>query len=112
MRHAEPLAGGGLDEAAGEGLARRKRHGMHQDVEGLPVGLQMREPLGNLLIGCHVHDEGQLRPQLLGERHDAVRHALDMREGEFGALAVHGLRDAPGDGPVGGKANDQRAFAA
>jgi len=35
-----------------------------------------------------------------------------MRKREFSAFAVHGLRDAPGNGAVGGEAYDQRAFAA
>ena len=43
-------------------------------------------------------------PSDLGERHDALGHAFDVRERELRALAMHGLRDAPGDGAIGREA--------
>ncbi len=47
------------------------------------------------------------------ERLDALFHlVVDVGEGELGAFAMHGLRDAPGDGAIGGDADDERAFAA
>ena len=85
---------------------------MHQDVEAIPMRAQLREAARDFLVAGHVHHEGDIRLELLGERDDPVGHALDVREGQRGALAMHGLRDSPGDGTVGGKADDQRAFAA
>ncbi len=65
----EALAAGGIDEVSGQCLARREGHGMHQDVEGVPAGFQMRKPLVDLRVLRHVHDEGDIRTQLPGERH-------------------------------------------
>ena len=69
------------------------------------------KPRVDVLVGGDVHDEGDVRVQLLGERHDALGHAFDVREGELRPLAMHCLGDPPGNGTVGGKPDDQRALA-
>ncbi len=111
MRHAKCLAGRRLDEVAAQRLARRERHGMHQDVERIPAGLQMRETALDLRIARDIHGEGDVGPEFLRERHHAVGHPFDMRERELRALAMHGLRDTPGDGAIRREPDDERALA-
>jgi hypothetical protein len=84
---------------------------MHQDVEMIPARFQRGETAGDVLVQPDIHGERDVRAQFPGERHDAVGHALDVRERQFRALAVHGLGDAPGDGPIRGQPDDQRALA-
>ena len=44
---------------------------------------------------------------------DALLELLvDVGERELGAFAMHGLRDAPGDGTIGRNADDERALSA
>ena len=47
--------------------------------------------------------------RLVQQRKDGV---VDVREREFSSFAVHGLRDAPGDGTIGRHADDESALSA
>ena len=48
----------------------------------------------------------------MGERLDALLQlVVDVGEGELRPLAMHRLRDAPGDRAIGGDAHDERALA-
>ena len=60
-----------------------------------------------------VERQDELRAQRLGQRlHALLELLVDVGERELGAFAVHGLRDAPGDGTIGCDADDERAFSA
>ena len=50
--------------------------------------------------------------ELAGERHDPVAHALDVGKCQFGAFAMHRLRDAPRDGSIRREPDDQGTLAA
>ena len=108
MSGAEALAVGGLDEAAGERLARREGDRVDDDVEAVPLVLEAGEGLVDLLVEGHVHRQDGLRSELGAEVDDAILDAVVLvGEGQLGAFALHGPRDAPGDGPFGGESDDQ-----
>jgi len=54
----------------------------------------VRDP-SKFFVGADIHDKVMSEPIAWPAVH-AVHHALDMRKREFGALRVHGLRNAPG----------------
>ncbi len=71
MRDAKSLAACGGDEASGERLARRERHGMHQDVEVSPVRLKALEGGRNLSVLGDIEGQGERYAEALGEIHHA-----------------------------------------
>ena len=83
---------------------------MSSDPQDLLEGGERGVDLG--VVGdVERHDE--LRAQRLGERLHAILELLvDVGERELGAFAMHGLRDAPGDGTIGCDADDERALTA
>ncbi len=65
----------------------------------------------DLLIARDIQRQGE-RAQGLRQRHDPfLELVVGVGEGEGGAFALHGLGDAPGDGPVRGNADDEGALA-
>ena len=112
MRDAEAVARYDVHVVAVEQLARGVGHRVHDDVEPVPVVVEVREDRFDLLVGCDVagqHDVGLgLRGVFL---HALFELVVLVGVGELGALPMHGLGDAPGDGPVARHAHDQRAFS-
>ena len=99
-------------KAAGERLARRERHRVHDDVELAPLALQQVERGIDLRVDRDVERHRQLRAQGVRERLDALLHlVVHVGEGELRALAMHRLGDAPGDRAVGRDADDEGALA-
>src|ERR1700733_1828569 len=112
MSNAEGLAARRLDKAPGKRLPRGERHGMLQDVEAAPVVLEALKCGIDFGVAGHVEGDNDGGPQALGERlHALLQLVVKVGEGERGAFAMHRLRDAPGNGAVGGDANDERALA-
>src|SRR5580704_12093929 len=85
---------------------------MDQNIECRPACLKKCKAFVNIRIAANVHDEGDIGSQLFGQGYDPIGHALDMRKGEFRALAMHGLGNTPRNGTIRGEAHDQRALAA
>ena len=113
VRDPEGLARRALDETAGQRLARRVGDGVHDDVERAPGLLERGEGGVDFGVVGDVELHGELRAERLGERlHAFLELLVDVGERELGAFAMHGLRDAPGDGTIGRHADDERALSA
>ncbi len=104
----ECIAAGGLDEAAGQRLARGEGDRMDQDVEPVPGLAQPREGGVDLGVDADVHRHDQRRAERGRELDYAILDAVVLvGEGELRALPLHGLRYAPGDRTIGGQAHHQ-----
>ena len=83
---------------------------MSSEPQACLSGGERRVDLG--VVG-DVELHGEFRAERLGQRLHAILELLvDVRERELGAFAMHGLRDAPGDGTIGRDADDERALSA
>ena len=85
---------------------------MHDNVEARPARAELCEQRRNLGVVLYVAGERCGRAALRREFFDAPAQALVLiGKGEFGALAPHHARYAPGDGAVAGDPGNQRAFS-
>jgi len=110
--HAETLAAGGRDERPGERFARRVGDGVHEDVQAAPLTAEQFKRRIRLGVHGHIQRHGEARTEGMRQGFDALFHlVVDVGEGEFSALAVHRLRDAPRDRAVSRNAHDEGAFA-
>jgi hypothetical protein len=75
---AKAVARGGIDEAPRQRFARRECDRMHEDVEAVPMRLQVAKAARDVLIAADIHCEGKLRAQLRGERLNSIGHAFDI----------------------------------
>ncbi len=85
---------------------------MHQDVEAVPVVVQVFEHLLDLAVVLHVTGHQDVGVEVRNQFLDSIAKALVLvSEGEFRTLAMHGCGDAIGNGAVAGNADDQCALA-
>ena len=108
----EVFAGEAVEKFAGQRFAGGEADRMDQNIEAVPVLAEIGEQLRDLRIAGHIARQDDIRAEVLRGFVDARPElVVDIGEGEFGALAVHRFRDAPGDRAVAQNAGDQRAFA-
>jgi hypothetical protein len=101
-----------VDIAAGQFVLVGKGDGVNDEVEPAPGLFQMRENgLDRLRLG-HVAMTADDGVQFRGERFDALLQRVALiGEGQLRALFGAGFRNAPCDGLVVGKADDEAALA-
>ena len=85
---------------------------MDQEIELAPAFLDEGEHGVEAGYVGHVAMAGDQRAKLGGQRLDALLEGFALiGERDLGALVGAGFRDAPGDGPIVGDANDQPLLA-
>ncbi len=111
MGDAESLARDHVGKLALDLVARGETDRVHDDVQVAPAGFELLEDRIDLLVLGDVERHHQLRSGLRGDLVDpGFQFLVLIRECQFGALAVHGLGNAPRDRARTGDADDQRAF--
>jgi hypothetical protein len=84
---------------------------MHDDVEPVPAPAERVERTVDLRVGRHVARQDDIRSAFGRAFFDALLQSIvQIGERERRALAMHGFRDAPGDGALARDADDQRAL--
>ena len=113
MGDAETFAADRLQVVAFQFGARREGHGVDDDIQVVPVVVQVVEYGIDFLIVGDIAGYGNFRPAFAGHLFDPVAQLVILvGESQFGTFALHGLGDAPGDGTVAGESDDECAFAA
>src|SRR6185295_9951710 len=111
VRDAKALARHGIEVAPVELVRRRERHGVHEDVEPVPALRKAGEERVDLAVVGNVERQREVAAELLGHVFDAALELVGLiAEREIGALAAHGLGDAPGERAVAREADDDRAL--
>jgi hypothetical protein len=101
-----------VDVAALELVAVGEGDGVHDEVEAAPFTFQRAEDGLERLVVLDVGFDDDLRAHRLDERLHALAEGVALvGEGEFGAVLMQSLRNAPGDGVIIGDAHDQAALA-
>src|SRR5690242_15689526 len=112
MRHLERFTRGGVDETSSQGFAWRECHRVHDDVEGVPMVLELRKSRRNLGIRSNIHGHRNLATHLTGQFDDALFESIILiSERELGPFPVHGLSNAPADRALRSHAHDEGAFS-
>ena len=84
---------------------------MHGEVQASPFFLDGIGQSFNLAVVVDVAGEDQLGAETFGQGIDAFEQSIvEIGKRQFGAFAVSGLSDAPGNGTVVGQADDQAFF--
>ena len=98
MSDGKGLATRAVGETAREGLTRSEGDRMHEDVEMTPTLFESGKSGIDLRIGGHIERQHNVRTDRLRERfHAFFELIVRVGEGEFGAFAMKGFRNTPGD---------------
>src|SRR5690554_184697 len=108
MGDTEAVTGGHIHIVTVEFMRWRVTNGMDDDVDVVPVFVELGEHSVNLLVTGHIAGERQLTAPLIREfLNSGLKLFVLVSEGQFSAFTGECLGDAVGDGMFAGYTNNQ-----
>ena len=111
MGCAETITSNIVEVVTFEFITRGKGNRVNNDIQRVPVVIQLGEDIFDLLITADITGNNDVGVELGCHLGNPILQLVILEgKGEFSPFAVHGLRDTPGDRSVTGETNNKRTF--